>query len=490
MLSSSLQLSPWLLLGLFCVWLVNRYVRLRAFPGPTLAAVTDLWRAHAMHCTDWVQTLQDVHQRYGPFVRLGPNIISISDPEAVPTIYTMHGEFRKVCLRELRTVPADCEQADSYNSLRAVANGKVTGSVIDMQDEQQNSFLKRAVGSAFATKNLMDYEETLDTVIEMLVDVLQERGTASVFDTMQQFQADFLMRAAFSLDTEYLHTNKSTAQISGYPRVGHWGHWQALHSMEALRHKPPIIRHWMNRNSSPPLWTAMAMEELTKRQENLKSATGNVQRDLVTKYAEGGSNIGMDTTLLLKAVSSTISAGFDTTAFTMTTIFYLLLQNPEAMTKLMAELEGAHQLGKLSLPVKFHETHDLRYFSAVIKEAMRLYQFLIPLLEREVPSQGVEVCGQWVPGGTIVACPAPVIHRNQKLFGDDADKFRPDRWLEASESRRLEMERASLGFGSGKRICWGRHIAEMEMVKTVPRLLLEFNVSKVVTCHEVARSFC
>lgn len=100
MLSSSLQFSPWILLGLFCYWLIRRYARLSAFRGPPLAAVTDLWRAYAMHRTEWTQTLQDVHRKYGSFVRLGPNMVSIGDPAAVPAIYTMHGEFRKVRLKE------------------------------------------------------------------------------------------------------------------------------------------------------------------------------------------------------------------------------------------------------------------------------------------------------------------------------------------------------------------------------------------------------
>lgn len=38
------------------------------------------------------------------------------------------------------------------------------------------------------------------------------------------------------------------------------------------------------------------------------------------------------------------------------------------------------------------------------------------------------------------------------------------------------MERGSLGFGSGKRVCLGRHIAEMEVKKIVPALLHTFDI--------------
>ena len=49
--------------------------RLRQFPGPRIAAVTKLW--HAYHCLDGKNYLflQDLHRRYGDFVRTGINLI-------------------------------------------------------------------------------------------------------------------------------------------------------------------------------------------------------------------------------------------------------------------------------------------------------------------------------------------------------------------------------------------------------------------------------
>lgn len=38
----------------------------------------------------------DLHEKYGPVVRVGPNTVHVSDATAIPAIYTSHGEFRKV----------------------------------------------------------------------------------------------------------------------------------------------------------------------------------------------------------------------------------------------------------------------------------------------------------------------------------------------------------------------------------------------------------
>jgi cytochrome P450 len=69
------------------------------------------------------------------------------------------------------------------------------------------------------------------------------------------------------------------------------------------------------------------------------------------------------------------------------------------------------------------------------------------------------------------------VHHDRDCFGEDADIFRPERWLTDDTERVIAMERASLGFGSGKRVCLGRHIAELEIKKVIPTLLLRFKVS-------------
>ncbi|KAK5196877.1 hypothetical protein LTR20_009369 [Exophiala xenobiotica] len=446
-------------------FLVIRYLKLSSIPGPFLASITDLWRVYQLEYAGFNENIGHVHAKYGPMVRVGPNTVYTSDPSAVSTVYSTHGDFKK---------------ADSYHPLRTLVNRKIIGSVIDMQNESENAALKRAVGHAFATKNLLDYEPDVDSTADMLVQTLRQVRSADVFTSMQQFQADFLMKAAFNRDTNYLAARKPTSDITGEERIVHWARWQALPFLEKLVYKSPFCLAWYRGSGSPPLWTTMAKEELATRQaqEFGKVAKDGAKSDLLSKYIDGATrhkDVSME--LLMRMVSSTISAGFDTSAFTMSTIFYFLLKNPLAMKKLRAELNGAVSAGRLSNPPTYTEADRLKYLSAVIKESMRLYHFLPTPLERVVPAGGAEISGHWLPGGTTIAVPAPVVHRNVKVFGEDANDFRPDRWVEADEYQRIVMERTMLAFGAGKRVCLGRHIAELEMKKVIPRLLLEFDMS-------------
>jgi cytochrome P450 len=383
----------------------------------------------------------------------------------------MHGEFKK---------------ANSYRTLQALVNGKVIGSVIDMQDENEVSALKRAVGSAFALKNLLDYEPDVDHTLERLVQAMRKRRTVSLLDAMQQFQVDFLMKAAFSKDTDYLETNRSTNPISTDARLQHWYQWQSMPGLEWLLFKSPLCSAWYGGGrTKPQVWTTMALDE-TQRRQRLKSGEaggfGSKKPDLLSKYLCGWDRHKetVSETTMVRMVSSTIAAGFDTSAYTMTMILYNLLKHPAALKKLRSELDNALNSGRLSDPPTFSETDKLDYLGAVIKETMRLQPFVKPLLERIVPPGGADIAGKFLPGGTTVAISSNVAHNDIPVFGKDAEEFRPDRWLEGDHQHKLLMERSVLGFGAGKRVCIGRHIAELEMKKVIPRLLLEFDVSPPV----------
>jgi hypothetical protein len=75
----------------------NRYgYGLSDVPGPFLASITELWLFFHV----WNQkgtTEYELHRKYNsPILRLGPNILSFSNVEAVRTIYGYKPVFTKV----------------------------------------------------------------------------------------------------------------------------------------------------------------------------------------------------------------------------------------------------------------------------------------------------------------------------------------------------------------------------------------------------------
>lgn len=66
-------------------------------PGPFLASLTDFWRLFKVSGGHYHQTLIDLHRYYtSDVVRIGPNAVSVADPEAVNTIYGLKKGFVKV----------------------------------------------------------------------------------------------------------------------------------------------------------------------------------------------------------------------------------------------------------------------------------------------------------------------------------------------------------------------------------------------------------
>ena len=49
---------------------------------------------------------------------------------------------------------------------------------------------------------------------------------------------------------------------------------------------------------------------------------------------------------------------------------------------------------------------------------------------------------------------------DKTVFGEDAEEFNPERWLE-SEERTREMEKYLITFGAGSRTCVGKNISLM-----------------------------
>jgi hypothetical protein len=89
--------APLLLVALITWLLHNKYGHgINSIPGPPLASVTNLWRLTLV--TGRRPELEHIklHRKYGSVVRLGPNVVSVSDPNAVKIIYAINAGFVKV----------------------------------------------------------------------------------------------------------------------------------------------------------------------------------------------------------------------------------------------------------------------------------------------------------------------------------------------------------------------------------------------------------
>lgn len=161
-----------------------------------------------------------------------------------------------------------------------------------------------------------------------------------------------------------------------------------------------------------------------------------------------------------------VVAGSDTSASTIRIVMLHLTSNPPAYRRLQADIDDAIAAGRISSPVKDAEARRLPYLQAVIREGLRILPPAGGAFFKEVPAGGDVIDGKFVPGGTQIASSPLAIHRSKKTFGDDAEVFRPDRWLEAEGERLARMtSTVDMVFHYGKWQCPGKSVALMEFNK-------------------------
>ncbi|CAK7207662.1 hypothetical protein SEUCBS139899_010473 [Sporothrix eucalyptigena] len=108
-----------------------------------VAAVAN--RFQALRSPGWSARLIALHAEHGHLVRLGPNHVSVSDPAAIPVVYTTNPVWVK---------------GPSYYAAATVSKGRTVPSIIAM-DEAQHTAVRKSAGRAFTTNSLLDYEASI-----------------------------------------------------------------------------------------------------------------------------------------------------------------------------------------------------------------------------------------------------------------------------------------------------------------------------------------
>lgn len=165
-------------------------------------------------------------------------------------------------------------------------------------------------------------------------------------------------------------------------------------------------------------------------------------------YHEKGEKVDFQIEDIQVEVWAALMGGSDTTAVALSSAFHFLLKHPRALKKLVQELDEATAAGQLSVPfISYNEAAKLPYLDACLKESARLHPSSAMALPRHVPEGGVEISGQFIPGGTRVGINPYVVMKDKGIFGQDAESYNPDRWMVpgAAENMDKYMFQYSMG---------------------------------------------
>ncbi|KAH6844703.1 cytochrome P450 [Chaetomium sp. MPI-CAGE-AT-0009] len=470
--------APVAVLLLFAGYTIYRFYLdgLSRIPGPAIAKISNLWKINAAAQAEMPWRNIALHRKYGPLVRIGPNMVSVNDPEAYPVINGFRRVFPKTRF---------------YSTAEGWYKGKPLTTVITARDRQYHSYLLRVASGAYSVASTPQMEVKLQPLVDLLLNKLNDLGQSGKkpVDTAT-------LIAHFAFDAMgIINVSEPFGFLSkGVDVEGAIGAIDIANTYFSVIAQAPWMHTFMLGNrfvqkamegGNPVLNLALAMVD--KRLAAAKSTADKKQLDttdflgrlLETSDSPDLSKPGTPGKptyeQIVAFVLANTMAGYATVAVALRSILYHLARNGDAYARLQREVDDAFASGALSGQHTSAEAAKLPYLDAVVTEALRVHPVLGLVLEREVPAGGAVLAGQHVPGGTVVGFNPWVIMHNREVYGEDADVFRPERWIGVEEGRLKEMRRCNISFGAGPRSCQGKNIGMMEILKVVPALVHRFD---------------
>jgi len=466
----------------------------RRIPGPLLARFSDLWLGWTASQGHRSEVVHELHQKYGTFVRLAPNHVSIADPGVLQIVYA-HGNGSL--------------KSEFYDAFVSIHRG-----LFNTRDRVDHARKRKIVSHIFSQKSVLEFEPIARLYIDQLLNQWDRLYDAAVkggsgtegegwsghdgrlwLDALPWYNYlafDIIGDLAFGSPFGMVLKAKDSALVAvshkdamksygteGKPEVVEIPAAQILNdrgefsaSMGVL---PPSWRPyvrllpWYRKGSKAVKNLAgLAVAAVAKR---LTTPTDRV--DLLSKLQQGRDDEGnpMGTAELTAEAQTQLIAGSDTTSNSSCAITYYLARYPDVQEKLQKELDEA--LGAADDAVTtFEQVKRLPYLDAVINEALRIHSTSAIGLPRVAPEGGLTIDGIHFPQGAVLSVPTYTIHRDKQAWGDDVDVFRPERWFERDHAT---IQKAFNPFSFGPRACVGRNLASMELLIIVSSILRRYH---------------
>ncbi|KAI9084484.1 hypothetical protein K1719_033472 [Acacia pycnantha] len=218
--------------------------------------------------------------------------------------------------------------------------------------------------------------------------------------------------------------------------------------------------------------------------------SSNRRGDILSRFLQTDE---FELTHLRDIILNFVAAGKDTTAATLSWFIYVLCKHPAVQEKVAQEVKEAMSKTEITNSTEFMSSltdealEKMNYLHAAITETLRLYP-AVPVDAKMCFSDDTLPDGFSVNKGDMVAYQPYAMGRMKFIWGDDAEEFRPERWLDENNIFKPESPFKFTAFQAGPRICLGKEFAYRQM-KIFSALMLgcfrfELNDDKKVVTYK------
>ncbi|KAJ7962246.1 putative Cytochrome P450 [Quillaja saponaria] len=218
----------------------------------------------------------------------------------------------------------------------------------------------------------------------------------------------------------------------------------------------------------------------TKREQQAMQLDSNDKEDILSRFlVESKKNPEkMNDQYLRDIILNFLIAGKDTSAGTLSWFFYMLCKNPLVQEKVAQEVkdvtgsqETEANIDEFMARITDAALEQMHYLHAALTETLRLYP-AVPVDGRAAEADDILPDGYRLKNGDGVYYISYAMGRMTYIWGDDAEEYRPERWLNNGIFQ-PESPFKFIAFHGGPRICLGKDFAYRQM-KIVSMALLHF----------------
>ncbi|KAL8814807.1 MAG: hypothetical protein Q9223_005998 [Gallowayella weberi] len=243
--------------GILCASLVS-YLLFRSFyrllldplssiPGPSIAALTTHYQTYfnIIKGGQFLFKIRDLHEAYGPIIRIGPNEIHINDPEFCDQIYSLQGRWDKD--------PAFVNQFDNTDS----AFGTIP--------HELHRIRRRAFNNFFSKQKIVSLEPMIQSIVDKLCERLESySGTGKEVPIRHAYECltnDVVMEYALGRgDNNVEHVDFNPELHETIKLLGMSGHYMKL--IPGIQSILPWIPPWVITRLVPAMKPIVALQKV------------------------------------------------------------------------------------------------------------------------------------------------------------------------------------------------------------------------------------
>ncbi|KAL1597348.1 hypothetical protein SLS60_008932 [Paraconiothyrium brasiliense] len=380
---------------------------LRSIPGPWISSTTSLW----IRWQRWHGRLSfeadKLMAKYGPIVRIDPNLVILNDPSEVEKIF-----IRK----DLDTSP---------ESIRALRVGGHDWTVTYPQHSIARS-RRHPVMIATTTKNLkLRHDIFVENIEAMVRDLGISLGKRSE-DIVHHLRICTLKNSQVIMGGSKVDipTSDFPHVVGEYNFLVVWRLCLPEWLFSWLQHSPFTHASFRIRSSDRLFDLGAELCRQAKANDKPFDEDPSIYKLFTDPDAKYPTQTWNDAELGAEMAGQVLAAT-ETTSSALAFIYYELALNPALQRSLYEELR-AHE--------GYEDLDSLKLLDACIKEGLRFRPPVALTGSRLVPAGGLRVLGYYLPAGTVVTTQSLSMSRRRPDLFPDFDTFNPLRWLECPDS--------------------------------------------------------